>query len=463
MTPSARIEAAIEILGALETSALPADRFIRDWFRRRRYAGSKDRAAVAERVFDILRHRGSYAWRMRGETPRALAIASLLRGGESAESIEALFNGVSYGPGALSEGERASLLSPPDGEPPIAARGEFPAWLGPELIRAFGSDLLEEMVAQQSRASIDLRVNTLKAERADVLTALRNEGYDAALTPFAPHGIRIAAGPAAAALSRSTLFEAGAFEFQDEAAQIAALLVGAKPGTTVLDLAAGAGGKSLALAAAMENQGEIVASDIDARRLAQIAQRAERAGAIIILPRPAAAGEMFDRVLVDAPCSGTGTWRRQPELRWRLTPERLHSLQTIQDSLLDEGARRTKPGGRLIYATCSILPSENEERIDSFIARHPDFAIRPASEIWAESVGSDPPPGLGEVFRATPLRDGMDGFFAAILARIAQRSLTSPLPSRVRQRSPLAPANAGERGWGEGASEVTTQKLEARC
>jgi 16S rRNA (cytosine967-C5)-methyltransferase len=419
MTPSARLEAAIEILGALETTALPADRFIRDWFRRRRYAGSKDRAAVAERVFDILRHRGSYAWRMRSAAPRSLAMASLLRDGESAESIQALFRGESYGPAALSEEERARLLPPPEGEPPLAARGEFPEWLEPELLRAFGADLLDEMVALQSRASIDLRVNSLKAERTDVLSALGNEGFDAQQTPFAPFGIRIAAGAGAAALGRSKLFEAGAFEFQDEAAQIAALLVGAKPGMRALDLAAGAGGKSLALAAAMRNQGEIVAGDIDAGRLAQIGPRAERAGVTIILPRPGAAGEVFDRVLVDAPCSGTGTWRRQPELRWRLTPERLAALQKTQDSLLEDGARHTRPGGRLISATCSILPSENEDRIAVFLARHPDFAIRPAREVWAESVGTDPPPGLGDIFRATPLKDGMDGFFTAVLERHA--------------------------------------------
>ena len=449
MTPSARIEAAIEILDALETSALPADRFIRDWFRRRRYAGSKDRAAVAERVFEILRHRGSYAWRMGSSAPRSLAIASLLRDGESAESIEVLFNGESYGPAALSEEERASLLSVPQVEPPLAARGEFPEWLEPELLRAFGPALLDEMIGLQSRASIDLRVNTLKAKRKEVLSALGNEGFDAKPTPFAPFGIRIAAGSGAAALGRSKLFERGAFEFQDEAAQIAVLLVGARPGMRVLDLAAGAGGKSLALAAAMRNQGEIVASDIDAGRLAQIAQRAERAGVSIItskypLPHegggegkgegvakpsrtpspqpspPLRGGEgvtEFDRVLVDAPCSGTGTWRRQPELRWRLTPERLESLQKTQDSLLDDGASHTRPSGRLIYATCSILPCENEDRIAAFLSRHPDFAIRPAREVWAEPAGTDPPPGLGETFRATPLSTGTDGFFVAILER----------------------------------------------
>lgn len=419
MTPSARIQAAIEILDALESTAMPADRFIRDWFRRRRYAGSKDRAAVAERVFEILRHRASYAWRMGSEAPRSLAIASLLRDGESAESIQALFSGEGYGPAALSDDERANLLSPPKGEPPLAARGEFPEWLEPDLARAFGARLLVETIALQSRASIDLRVNSLKAGRAEVLAALQKDGYDAEPTPFAPHGIRIAAGAGAAALSRGKLFEAGAFEFQDEAAQIAALLVGAKPGTAVLDLAAGAGGKSLALAAAMRNEGEIVASDIDEGRLAQIGPRAERGGVTIILPRPGAAGEVFDRVLVDAPCSGTGTWRRQPELRWRLTPERLASLQKTQDELLDEGARHTRPRGRLIHATCSILPSENEDRIAALLDRHPDFAIRPARDVWAESVGTAAPPGMGEFFKATPLRDGMDGFFAAILERTA--------------------------------------------
>ena len=183
----------------------------------------------------------------------------------------------------------------------------------------------------------------------------------------------------------------------------------------MLDLAAGAGGKALALAAQMRNEGEIVARDIDERRLAQISDRAKRAGVTIILASSSNA-MVFDRVLVDAPCSGTGTWRRQPELRWRLTPKRLEALKKMQAQLLDDGARQTRPGGRLIYVTCSILPSENEDQITTFLERHPDFAMRPARGVWAESIGTEPP-GMDEFFRATPFTTGTDGFFAAVLAR----------------------------------------------
>jgi 16S rRNA (cytosine967-C5)-methyltransferase len=416
MTPAARLQAAIEILQELETSSLPADRFLRDWFRRRRYAGSKDRAAVAERVFDVLRHRNAFARRMQSEAPRALVIGSLLHEGKTAESIQAVFNGEGYGPPPLSEAEALTLNSPPPGEPPPNVQGEYPQWLEAELRRAFRDRLLDEMLALQSRAPIDLRVNTLKAQRDNVLAQLRAEGYDASASPYSPFGIRIGAG--ASGLEKTDAFTTGAFEIQDEASQIAALLVDAKPGMRVVDLAAGAGGKSLAIAAQMQNQGEIVASDIDEGRLTQIAERARRADVTIILPLSRTDG-LFDRVLVDAPCSGTGTWRRQPELRWRLTPERLAALRNTQAQLLAEGARHVKPGGRLIYATCSLLPSENEDQIAAFLERHPEFTITPAREVWRESIGTEPPLGTDEFFRATPLTTGTDGFFAAVLERTA--------------------------------------------
>ncbi len=414
MTPAARVRAAIEILQDFETTASPADRFLRDWFRRRRYAGSKDRAAIAERVFDVLRHRNSFAWRMQSETPRALVIASLLSEGQTRDSITALFRGDGYGPPPLSASEIDATNSPPRGEPPLHVQGEYPPWLEPELRRAFGERLLGEMRALQSRASIDLRVNALKANRTDVLKELRVEGYDANPTRYSPFAIRVPAG--VSGLEKTKLFTSGAFELQDEASQIAALLVGAKPGMRVLDLAAGAGGKALALAAQMRNEGEIVARDIDERRLAQIWDRAKRAGVTIILPR-SPNGMLFDRVLIDAPCSGTGTWRRQPELRWRLTPERLEALKKTQSHLLDDGARQTRPGGRLIYAICSLLPCESEDQITTFLERHPDFAIRPARGVWAESTKTEPPPGMDQFFRATPFTTGTDGFFAAVLAR----------------------------------------------
>jgi 16S rRNA (cytosine967-C5)-methyltransferase len=416
MTPSARLQAAIDILEGLNASRLPADRFIREFFRARRYAGSKDRAAVAERVFEIFRYRASLSWRMASQAPRALAIASLLKEGLDVAAIEALFGGEGYGPAPLTGEERAALAVPPANEPSPHVRGEYPVFLETELRRAFGERLPDEMLAMQTRAPIDLRVNTLKTRREDVLAALHSEGYDAQPTHHSPLGIRIPSGAGAAALGRTKPFESGAFEFQDEAAQIAVLLSGAVPGMRVLDLAAGAGGKSLALAAAMRNQGEITAHDIDEGRLRQIAPRAERAGVSIIQTHagPTPPKRPFDLVFLDSPCSGCGTWRRQPENKWRLTTARLDELNALQDMLLDQAASRAAGQARVVYATCSILPRENEDRVDAFLARHPAFGVRPASEAWSETAA---PPGLSEFFRASPLSTGTDGFFTAILAR----------------------------------------------
>ncbi len=427
MTPVARLQAVIDILGEIEATAKPVERHLRDWGRAHRFAGSKDRAAIAERVYRVLRHRASFAWRMGSAAPRALAIASVLEEGD----VEALFAGTGYGPAPLSVDERAAIAAPPAGDAPLHVRGEYPEFLEGELARAFGDRLLDEMCALQTRAPVDLRVNTLRADRDEVLAVLREGGYAAEPTRRSPLGIRLDAG--VTGLERTTLYESGAFEFQDEAAQLASLLCDARPGQRVLDLAAGAGGKSLALAATMNNDGEIVAEDVREVALEELERRAKRAGVSIIstrLPRPREAGERagvrgrlqraqlstpphpdplphmrvgegdsfdFDLVLLDAPCSGTGTWRRQPELRWRLTPERLAELIATQDELLARAAARVKPGGRLVYATCSVLPCENEDRIARFLKSHPGFSAS------------------GDAFRASPLSTGTDGFFAAVL------------------------------------------------
>ncbi|MGC9953581.1 MAG: RsmB/NOP family class I SAM-dependent RNA methyltransferase [Rhizomicrobium sp.] len=417
MTPSARLQAVIDILQGLEATAQPADRFLRDWFRARRYAGSKDRAAISERAYAILRHRSSFAWRMGSGDARALVIASLLAEGLSANAIADLFDGKGYGAAALSQDERRALSSPPQGEPPLCVRGEFPPFLEAELVRAFGPALLDEMTAMQARAPVDLRVNILKASRETVLEALRADGFAVEPTPFAPHGLRFPPGEGSAKLGAMPLFAKGAFEFQDEAAQIAALLCAAKPGMRVLDLAAGAGGKSLALAALMRNMGEIVAHDTNPGRLRALAPRAARAGATIVHPWPERPLGAFDVVLIDSPCSGTGTWRRQPELRWRTTPDGLQALTGLQDELLEQGAALVAAGGRLVYATCSILPGENEDRVARFLSRHAGFAVLSASAVWLEATGTTPPPGMDRFFKATPLQTGTDGFFTAVLQR----------------------------------------------
>jgi 16S rRNA (cytosine967-C5)-methyltransferase len=346
---------------------------------------------------------------MKSDEPRALVIAALL---EEGQDVEALFGG-RYGPAPLVPEERARIMAMP--EPlPDWVKAEYPQWLKGELTRAFGGHVLEELAAFIPRAPTDLRANSLKAKRAEVMAALQAAGIGCSPTPYAPQGIRISGD--AANLTKSSLFEAGAFEFQDEAAQIAAQLLKVQPGMRVLDLAAGAGGKSLALAAAMQNQGDIVACDVRGEALAELEKRATRAGATIVktvLLNHAEPQGLFDAVFVDAPCSGTGTWRRQPELRWRLTPARLEELAGIQDRLLDQAAGLVRPGGRLLYATCSILPVENQDRVAAFLGRHQGFGLLNLAENWP----AGPPPGLDREFRATPLSAGTDGFFSAGLRR----------------------------------------------
>lgn len=418
MTPSARVQAAIEILKALESTNQAADRFIRDWFRTRRYAGSKDRAAVGERVFLVLRHRASLAWRMQSGSPRALVIGSLLQEGADQPSIEALFDGAGYGPAPLGDAERAACTTEPGRPPPLWVEAEFPEFLEPELSRSLGDNLPDEMRAMLERASVDLRANTLKASREDVLNELQNAGFAFEPTRWSPYGIRLVGRANASQLQNTRAFRDGRFEFQDEAAQIAALLCAAKPGSRILDLAAGAGGKSLALAALMKNEGLIVARDRDARRLAPLGPRAARAGVTIVREQPGdgePTPERFDAVFVDAPCSGSGAWRRQPEQKWRLTAARLAELCDVQDTLLDQGA--ASAAGRIVYATCSILKCENEDRIEAFLARHPDFRVIPAEEIWRDQTAAPPSPGMHVFFKATPFTTGTDGFFTAVLTR----------------------------------------------
>jgi 16S rRNA (cytosine967-C5)-methyltransferase len=396
MTPAARLQSVIEILGT--DTAQPLDRQLKAWFRDRRFAGSKDRRAITERVYAIFRRHAHFAHRMAGDAPRALAIAALLAEGEDPE---AFFTG-GYGPAPLTDAERAVIAAAPSSTP-AWVEGEYPHWLEPELMRAFGDRLPEEMAGLQQRAPVDLRVNTLKAGRDDVLAALHGDGVDGVKLADLPDAIRCQPG---AALTAHPLYEAGAFEIQDASAQKAVALCDVRPGMRVLDLAAGAGGKALALAAAMRNEGEIVACDIRGAALVELDRRALRAGAnnirTYLLGMPLAdeaLGRPFDVVLLDAPCSGSGTWRRQPELKWRLTSERLAQLTGIQDELLARAAAASRPKGRLVYATCSILPRENQDRVEAFLSINPGF------------VRAQPD------FHTSPAASGGDGFYAAVLSR----------------------------------------------
>ncbi|KPF72172.1 RNA methyltransferase [alpha proteobacterium AAP81b] len=392
MTPAARAQAAIEILDAVIVAAreggAAADTLVQRYFSSRRYAGSKDRRAVRELVFEVIR--------AIGEPPANGRAALIGYARAGAPELLATFGEGGHGPAALIEGEAGAALS------------AAPEWLRPALARRFGGDIDAQVAALLTRAPLDLRVNRLKATREQVLAELP----DLTPTPFAADGLRAPAGLQVEGLAA---WAEGRIEVQDEGSQLAALAVGALPGETVVDLCAGAGGKTLALAAAMADQGRIIAADIDRGRLQAMPPRLARAGVTIAEPRlldPRREAEALadlagrvDRVLIDAPCSGTGTWRRNPEARWRLTPERLARLTAEQDRLLDLATTLLRPGGTLTYVVCSLLPDEGEERIAALLARQ--SGLIPQS--FCNPVGAAAVTSLV----LTPGSEGCDGFFIA--------------------------------------------------
>lgn len=386
MTPAARLQSAIELLDLIIAAARDAgpaaDTLIASYFKSRRYAGSGDRRAVRELVYQAIRRTG--------ERPVS-GRAAMLALAEERPELSALFDGSTHGPAPIADGE------------PVAAASTVPGWLAPWLAHIDAHALLE-------RAPLDLRVNTLKATRKEVLAELPA----AQLMRFTPHGLRLTES---IAVEQHPVFRAGRIEVQDEGSQLIALSCGASPGLTVVDLCAGAGGKTLALAADMAGEGRLVACDTDRGRLSRLPERAARAGAAGIETRllnPAREAEALadleaqaDIVLVDAPCSGTGTWRRNPEARWRLTPERLTRLTVLQARLLELGATLVRPGGRLIYAVCSLLDQEGADQVDRFVADHPGW--------HAERPFAAPGTDRGSGVLLSPGADGTDGFFIARL------------------------------------------------
>ena len=427
MTPSARLAAAIEVLGDIDAKRRPANDTLKDWGLSHRFAGSGDRAAIAGLVYDALRRRASSSWLMGESTPRAVALGMLQRErGLDTDAIARLTEGSRHAPAPLTDDERARLGAANMVGAPGHVLGDYPEWLDPYLARTFGEERAEEGAALASRAPLDLRVNTLKGDRDEALAELADLAPEP--TRWSPLGLRIKlkADSKSPAVHAEPAYLKGLIEIQDEGSQLAALLARAKPGDQVLDLCAGGGGKSLALAAAMENKGRLIACDVSVGRLERSKLRLRRSGVhnatLRILEdndkwvRRQAGG--FDRVLVDAPCSGTGAWRRNPDARWHLKPENLESLRATQDSVLDQGAPLVKLGGRLIYATCSLLPEENTQRVEAFLARHPSFRPVPVAEVWA-SVLTTPSPTADTFLTLTPYRHGTDGFFVAVLERVA--------------------------------------------
>jgi len=429
MTPAARVAAAIEIITDIETRHRPAADALKDWGLGHRFAGSKDRAALASLTYDALRCRSSAAWNMAAETPRAIILGSLREmRGLSVEQVAALCTGEGHAPAPLSDDERSRLETASLDTAPAHVRGDFPEWLAPSFAAVFGDAAVEEGRALATRAPLDLRVNTLKTTRDKAAAALHHLG--AAPTPLSPLGLRLPLleDGRSPSLAGEPAYVKGLVEIQDEGSQLAALFCAAQPGEQVLDLCAGGGGKTLALAAAMENRGQIYATDRDARRLAPLYQRLERAGTRNVQVRTPRRGSDIladletrcDLVLIDAPCTGTGTWRRNPDAKWRVRPGALMQRMKEQDEILESAQRFVKQNGRLIYVTCSLLRDENEDRIEAFLENHADFAAIGAAEL-AGAAGLPELAGfasrLGPGLRLSPLTSGTDGFFIAGVRR----------------------------------------------
>jgi 16S rRNA (cytosine967-C5)-methyltransferase len=431
MTPGARLAAAIEILGDIEETRRPAAGALKDWGLRRRFAGSGDRAALAGLVYDALRRRASSAFLMGRETPRAVLLGMLkIERDLDLEAIAALCDGSRHTPPPLDEEERARLAVTTLETAPAPVAGDYPEWLDPHFAATFGEERREELAALASRAPLDLRVNALNADRDQVAASLAE--LSPVPTRWSPWGLRIrlSADAKNPAIHAEPAFRKGHIELQDEGSQLAALLSAAKAGEQVVDLCAGAGGKTLALAAMMANRGQVFATDTDKRRLVPIHERLERAGVRNVQVRtPRVTTDVLadlagrvDLVLIDAPCTGTGVWRRNPDAKWRIRPGALAERFKEQVAVLDRAAPLVKPGGRIVYATCSVLEEENGGQIRAFLARHEGFAVVPAAEVTA---------ALGErafLFRRavrlsdegllmTPARTDTDGFFVAMLRR----------------------------------------------
>jgi 16S rRNA (cytosine967-C5)-methyltransferase len=436
MTPGARLEAAITLLDEIFVSPAAADDIVGSYFRRHRFAGAKDRGAISEHIYAVLRHRAALDWWIMrigkgivaGVGRIRLFAALLLLEGWTVDEVMDACDGDRFRPPPLRKDERFVV----DGlaghtvehpEMPDWVRYNYPDWLDGSLKALFGFKLPGEMAALNGPAALDLRANALKGTRAEALAALTREGVTAEPTPHSPLGLRVRVRIPLATLE---VFKSGAVEVQDEASQLAAILADARPGMRVVDFCAGAGGKTLALAAAMGNRGQLVACDISEKRLERSGQRLRRAGVSNVERRALTTerdkwvkrhAETYDRVFVDAPCTGTGTWRRNPDSKWRLKPTDVTELTELQSRILESASRLVKPGGRLVYATCSLLPAENEERIAAFLAAHPDFTLLPVQEVWRDVIGTPCPVAEGEMLRLTPMRHGTDGFFAAILQK----------------------------------------------
>jgi 16S rRNA (cytosine967-C5)-methyltransferase len=417
------------LIDEVERVPRPADAVVSAWFRGRRDLRDEDRREISELLYSVLRGHARLNWwlakhgRPGGGRERLLAWLALGQG-KTRDQIERLFSGGRFAPAALTDAERTLLARLQGGSldhpaMPEEVRAECPAWALDPLRRRFGDGFAREMAAMLTPPPLDLRVNPLRSTREAVLGALGDLGLEAKACRLAPHGVRVRERPS---LSRLPMLKNGEAEIQDEGSQLVAMLVDARPGERVVDFCAGAGGKTLAIATQMANKGVVIACDVSENRLKRGAERFRGAGLHNIQTRLLTSERDkwvkrhkggFDRVLVDAPCSGTGTWRRNPDARWRAQDAGIESLVALQAEILDSAARLVRPGGRLVYATCSLLSEENEAQVAAFLATHADFQVTPLGEVAPQLTDSAHPDYLS----LTPARHDTDGFFAAVMQR----------------------------------------------
>ncbi|MCK5574810.1 MAG: RsmB/NOP family class I SAM-dependent RNA methyltransferase [Sphingomonadales bacterium] len=436
MTPEARLSAVIELYDQVQSNALEkalsADVAVKSFFRTRRYAGSKDRRAISNLVYDILRGREELIWRLNHAEMEHSSRNQLICHLILTDSFDAaLFGSGPYAPDALSVEEMAFIKNVSVDRKVAHDRvaGNCPKWLEERLRARFGDGFEAEMKALNQRAPLDVRVQTLRADRDKIHARLEGLGIKADLTSYSPLGIRLHDH---VALMGVDAYSHGLIDVQDEGAQIASLLVDAKPKMQVLDLCAGAGGKSLTIAGQMNNTGQIMAMDVDRNRLKALDDRVNRARFRNIQKKQltnegqkrksvlSAYDGKMDRVVLDVPCSGSGTWRRSPELRIRFDDVALAGLVKTQAQLLDESAPLVKPGGRLVYITCSLIRDENEDQINGFLERHADWALVPWRDVWINCLNGEAPISVSDeasMLQLTPNTHGTDGFFVAILER----------------------------------------------
>ncbi|WP_144576134.1 RsmB/NOP family class I SAM-dependent RNA methyltransferase [Agrobacterium sp. DE0009] len=424
-----RLAGAIEVLADIEGRRRPVADALKDWGLAHRFAGSGDRAAIGNIVYDALRMKLSHAWLMDDDSASSLAYAVLLRQwGKSFEALAAEFEGDKFAPAAPDAEKQQAFLSRSLTEAPAYIQGDIPEWVQTSFETAFGERWLTEAQALNERPTLDLRANTLKATRDKVLKALEESGAEA--TQIARQGVRIPAGTGPSRLPNVTAelsFQKGWFEVQDEGSQIVADLASAHEGEQILDFCAGGGGKTLAMAASMNNKGQVHAFDADRKRLAPIIERLKRAGTRNVQVHDRASGlapfeGKFDRVLVDAPCTGTGTWRRRPDTKWRLTARNLEERVQQQGEALSQAKSFVRPGGELLYVTCSVLPEENEQQVRRFCEENPEFAIESAIERWQTIFGgkaNKPHSSDGKTVTLTPATTDTDGFFFCVMKREA--------------------------------------------